>query len=52
MRNSEKINTEKDAINYLKKVLEWHEFIDSHRKLKRSLEILIAKVESESKTNE
>jgi hypothetical protein len=52
MYNADKIKTEKDAIAYLKKVLEWHEFIESHKKLKQSLEILLAKIESESQTNE
>lgn len=52
MYNADKIETEKDAIAYLKKVLEWREFIESHKKLKRSLEILLAKIESESKINE
>lgn len=52
MYNADKIETEKDAIAYLKKVLTWTEWRLHHTKLIRALEILLAKVESESQTNE
>lgn len=51
MYNANKIETVKDAIAYIEKVLTWSEWRLHHRQLVRALEILLAKVESESKIN-
>lgn len=38
--------TEKEAIQYLKKVLKWQAFIQSHKKIKRAIECLLIKKEN------
>lgn len=41
MKKFQGFKTKEEAIKYLKKVLKWRRFIETHRKIKLALELLI-----------